>query len=116
MLFKNARLFDGRTFFAERTDLFVENGKVALIEEDIKIPGADEVIDLSGKILSPGLIDLHSHLRDPGQEWREDLHSGSLAGAAGGFTTLVCMPNTDPPVDNAALVRYLVDKGEGSSG
>lgn len=116
VLLKNARLFDGRTFVAEKTDLLIENGKVALIGEGPDTSEADEVIDLSGKILSPGFIDLHCHLRDPGQEWREDLHSGSLAGAAGGYTTLVCMPNTDPPVDNAALVRYLIDKGEGCSG
>ncbi|HPD97616.1 MAG TPA: dihydroorotase [Synergistales bacterium] len=116
ILLKNAKLFDGRTFSAEITDLFVENGRVSAIGGGLDGSGAKEVIDLSGKILSPGFIDLHCHLRDPGQEWREDLHSGSLAGAAGGFTTLVCMPNTDPPVDNAALVRYLVDKGEGCKG
>ena len=73
--------------------------------------GTDEVIDISGRLLGPGLVDLHAHLREPGQEWKEDIASGSSAAAAGGFTAVVAMPNTDPPTDSGHLARYISDRG-----
>lgn len=97
-------------------DVLTQDEIIAEVERDIHAGSPDIVHDLSGLILGPGFIDLHCHLRDPGQEWREDLLSGSRAGAAGGFSTLVCMPNTDPPVDNAALVRYILEKNEECEG
>ena len=72
---------------------------------------ADEVIDISGCLLGPGFVDLHTHLREPGQEWKEDISSGSAAAAAGGFTAVVAMPNTDPPTDSGHLARYISDRG-----
>lgn len=116
MLLKNGILFDGTTIHSGTMDILLEDGIVAGVGKDLHVDSPDIVHDLSGLIFSPGFIDLHCHLRDPGQEWREDLFSGSRAGAAGGFSTLVCMPNTDPPVDNAALVRYILEKGEGCAG
>ncbi|MDT8283954.1 MAG: dihydroorotase [Thermovirgaceae bacterium] len=116
ILFRNGLLFDGRTLSGGKTDVLTEDGVISRIGACLDDNGANEIYDLSDLIISPGFIDLHCHLRDPGQEWREDLLSGSRAGAAGGFSTLVCMPNTDPPVDNAALIRYLLEKGEECDG
>jgi len=116
ILFKNSILFDGKSIHSGKTDVLVQDGIIAEVGVCLDANNPDIVHDLSGLVLSPGFIDLHCHLRDPGQEWREDLFSGSRAGAAGGFSTLVCMPNTDPPVDNAALVRYILEKGEECEG
>lgn len=74
-------------------------------------PGGAEVIDCSGCWVGPGLVDPHVHLREPGQEWKEDVESGSRAAAAGGFTAVVAMPNTDPPLDAGHLARFVADRG-----
>jgi dihydroorotase len=71
---------------------------------------ADRVIDAKGLYILPGLVDAHCHLRDPGYEYKEDISSGSRSAAKGGFTSIACMPNTNPPVDNEAVVRYIIDK------
>lgn len=73
---------------------------------------SDRVIDISGCLVGPGFVDLHTHLREPGQVWKEDIASGSAAAAAGGFTSVVAMPNTDPPTDSGHLARYISDRGE----
>ena len=72
-----------------------------------RIPEGCRVIDGNGLVASPGFIDLHCHLREPGFEYKETIASGSRAAAKGGFTTLCCMPNTDPPIDNAAVVEFI---------
>ena len=74
-------------------------------------PTLDQVIDVSGLVVGPGFVDLHTHLREPGQEWKEDIASGSAAAAAGGFTAVVAMPNTDPAIDSGHLARYVSDRG-----
>jgi dihydroorotase len=75
------------------------------------VPGGAEVVDCRGCWVGPGLVDPHVHLREPGQEWKEDIESGSRAAAAGGFTAVVAMPNTDPPVDAGHLARFVADRG-----
>lgn len=110
ILLGNAVIFDGTRFLAGEKDVVVEGGVITAVGKVEPIGDYDVIKDLKGKILCPGFIDLHCHLRDPGQEWREDLESGARAGAAGGFATLVCMPNTDPPLDTPALVRYVLEK------
>ena len=116
ILLCDAVLFDGMGFLAGEKDLVVEDGVITAVGKVGRTGGYDIIKDLKGKILCPGFIDLHCHLRDPGQEWREDLESGAKAGASGGFTTLVCMPNTDPPLDSPALVRYVLEKNEKGHG
>ncbi len=95
----------------EIADVLVENGKIAAIGKDLSKEGA-QVYDATGLIVAPGLIDIHTHLREPGQEAKEDFHSGTQAAAAGGFTRVATMANTKPVVDNAALVRGLQKQAE----
>lgn len=108
-IFSNFKIFNGKEFIKEDC-LLVEDGKITKLGHDIKAEGA-ETVDGCGKILTPGFIDLHAHFRDPGLEWNEDLNSGAQAGAAGGFTTLVAMPNTKPAVSEPALVEYVLSHG-----
>ncbi len=105
-VFKGGRVIDPKNNRDEQADILVENGIISEVSEDIDASDA-EIIDVTGKILVPGLIDMHTHLREPGQEAKEDFQSGSMAAAAGGFTTVATMPNTSPVVDNAALIRSL---------
>ncbi|HEX9642425.1 MAG TPA: amidohydrolase family protein, partial [Acidimicrobiia bacterium] len=83
-------------------DVLVREGIVAEVGESVRRDGAT-VLDASGAWVGPGFVDLHAHLREPGQEHKEDIVSGSAAAAAGGYTALVAMPNTDPPIDRGHL-------------
>ncbi len=92
-------------------DIFVEDGIIKEKAETIDRQ-ADTVIDAAGCYVMPGLIDLHVHFRDPGLTYKEDIETGSKAAAKGGFTTVCCMPNTKPVVDNVETVKYIIEKGE----
>lgn len=105
-LFKGARVIDPSQKIDGIRDVLIADGKVADIKEQITL-GDVETVNLAGKILTPGLIDMHVHFREPGFEYKEDIESGSRSAVAGGFTTVACMPNTKPPIDNAALVEYV---------
>ncbi|WP_418871059.1 dihydroorotase [Selenomonas bovis] len=111
VLLKGGRVMNPAADFDEIADVLIENGKVAKIAKDIPTDAAD-VYDVIGKLVTPGLIDLHVHFREPGQEAKEDFESGSKAAVAGGFTTVATMPNTNPVVDSAALVRSLKKRAE----
>ncbi len=91
-------------------DVAVDAGRVVAIGS-VDVGAQDQVIDCSGAWVGPGFVDLHVHLREPGQEWKEDIASGSKAAAAGGFTTVVAMPNTEPPIDSGQIARYVFDRG-----
>ncbi|MDN5311481.1 MAG: dihydroorotase [Thermoanaerobacteraceae bacterium] len=105
-ILKGARVIDPNRKVDEVRDILVVDGSIAAMEKKINISGA-QVIDLTGLILTPGLIDMHVHFREPGYEYKEDIETGSRSAAAGGFTTVACMPNTRPPVDNAMMVEYV---------
>ncbi|NHZ70630.1 MAG: amidohydrolase family protein [Proteobacteria bacterium] len=91
-----------------RSDLKIVDGRVAEIGNDLS---GDEIIDASGTWVGPGFVDMHTHLRDPGQDWKEDIATGTRAAAAGGYTAVVAMPNTDPVVDNAQIALYVSQRG-----
>lgn len=91
------------------TDLLVERSHIVSMEAG---RDAATIIDASGCLVGPGFVDIHTHLREPGQTWKEDIASGSAAAAAGGFTAVVAMPNTDPPIDNVEVVGEIVTRGE----
>ncbi|HBQ87381.1 MAG TPA: dihydroorotase [Syntrophomonas sp.] len=93
----------------EALDVLVEDGQISKVAKNIRHKSA-EVIDAAGNLVCPGFIDIHVHLREPGYEYKEDIASGTRAAAAGGFTTVCCMPNTDPVVDNGAVAAFIRDK------
>lgn len=111
LLIKGGRLVDPAENIDGKYDLLIADGKVAEIGTDLADPTA-EILDVAGKLVTPGLIDMHVHLRDPGFEDKEDIVSGTKSAAAGGFTSVACMPNTDPVIDNAAVVTYIKTKAE----
>ena len=110
-LIKNGRVIDPENNFDDIADILIEDGKIAQIGKDLMIQDA-QVIDATGKVVAPGLIDMHVHFREPGQEAKEDFRSGTEAAAAGGYTRVATMPNTKPVVDTAALVRSLQKRAE----
>ena len=105
-LLKGGHVIDPANALDEIADVLIEYGKIKAVGADLPAKGA-EIIDVTGKLVTPGLIDMHVHFREPGQEAKEDFASGSMAAAAGGYTTVATMPNTSPVVDTAALVRSL---------
>ncbi len=111
VLLKGGRVMNPAEDFDEIADVLMEDGKIKEIAKDLAAGDAD-VYDVSGKLVTPGLVDLHVHFREPGQEAKEDFESGSKAAVAGGFTTVATMPNTKPVVDSAALVRSLKKRAE----
>lgn len=116
LVLKNARLFDGRQMVPGLVDLFLDKGRVESIDAESRGGEGAHIVDVEGKLVTPGFIDLHGHFRDPGQEWREDLLTGARAAAAGGYSTAVSMPNTDPAVDVGPLVSYVIKKGAEAGG
>ena len=111
LILKGGRVIDPAAQRDEICDVLIENGVIRQVGKDLNADGA-EVYDASGKIVTPGFIDMHTHLREPGQEAKEDFASGSRAGAAGGYTTIATMPNTRPVVDDAALITSLIKRAE----
>lgn len=111
ILIKNGRLINPSENLDKVMDIFVEDGIIKEKAESIE-KQADTVIDAADCYVMPGLIDLHVHFRDPGLTYKEDIETGSKAAAKGGFTTVCCMPNTKPVVDNVETVKYIIEKGE----
>ena len=112
ILIRNGRVVDPANGLDAVCDVLVENGKIAAVQPDLQAVTADRVIDAAGKVVAPGFIDMHCHLRDPGQEYKEDLVTGTRSAARGGFTGLCCMPNTSPVNDNASVTRYILEKAK----
>jgi len=111
IVIKNGRIIDPASGRDEIGDLFICSGRIEEADRAEAFSDA-QVIDAEGKLVVPGLIDLHVHLREPGFEYKEDIETGSRAAARGGFTTVACMPNTDPVIDNPATVRYIRERAQ----
>lgn len=111
LLIKNGTVINPGDKTQQKADVLVEDGIIKKIAAKQTVK-ADKVIDASGCFVMPGFIDMHVHLRDPGQEEKETVETGARAAAHGGFTTIVAMPNTKPAVDNADVVNYVHHKAE----
>lgn len=111
IIIKNGTLVDPVNKINQNLDIQIKDGKIFKIQSNLTDENS-QIIDATGLIVSPGLIDMHVHLRDPGQTHKEDIISGSNAAARGGFTSVACMPNTSPPVDKPETVSYILDKAK----
>ncbi len=110
LLIINGTLLDPAWKVERRGDLLIRDGKIAATGTNLG--KADRVIDAAGKFVTPGLIDIHVHFREPGDEEEETVASGSAAAVAGGFTTVCCMPNTKPPLDNEGQIEFIRRQAE----
>lgn len=106
LLIKNGRVIDPFNNIDEQLDIYIEGGRIKKVGKNLDIK-TDEIYDANGKIVTPGLIDMHTHLREPGYESKEKIVTGTKSAAAGGFTAVVCMANTDPVIDNQATVKLI---------
>ena len=105
---KGGRVIDPAHNRDEVIDLLVENGKVSRFGKSLPVPAGAHVFDATGLIVAPGLVDIHVHLREPGNEGAETIESGTLAAASGGVTSVVAMPNTQPPIDSGTGIRFVL--------
>ena len=110
IVLQNGRLLDPVTGLDQEGDLWIVDGKIAAVQADI--PEGSRVVDASGKWIVPGLIDMHVHLREPGEEYKETIQSGTRAAAAGGFTGVACMPNTQPVNDEPSVTQFILDEAK----
>jgi len=110
LLIKGGRLIDPSQGIDGSMDILIADGVVLELGQGLTAPEGTQSIDASGLIVTPGLIDMHVHLRDPGLEYKEDIATGSRSAAAGGFTSVACMPNTSPVIDSKAITSYIVNK------
>ncbi len=111
LLIKNGHVVDPANKFDGEADVLVENGKIKEVGKGVKAK-ADKTIDAKGLVVSPGLIDMHVHLREPGREDKETIATASRAAAAGGFTTIVGMPNSTPDADNQTVVEFVLSRAK----
>src|SRR5262245_33503783 len=110
LLLKGGRVIDPTNGRDGAFDVLVENGRIAKIGRDLPAAGAD-VFEIAREwIVAPGLIDIHVHLREPGQEPKETIATGTASAVAGGFTAVACMPNTDPVNDHAGITQFVLKK------
>ncbi|MBI2620018.1 MAG: dihydroorotase [Ignavibacteriales bacterium] len=112
MILKSGRLIDPLSGKDETVDILIRNGRIEKMGKSVKHDSTFEAINLTGKIVTPGLIDMHVHLREPGFEHKETIETGCLAAAHGGFTAVCCMPNTNPTIDDESVARYVHEKGK----
>src|SRR5262252_6917353 len=109
LVIRGGRVIDPHSKTDRQADVLLSEGKIARIEPGIA-PGKARVVDAKGMLVVPGLVDLHVHLREPGHEYKEDIGSGTRAAAAGGFTAVCAMPNTNPPNDTRAVTELIVNR------
>lgn len=111
LLIRGGRVVDPSQGLDEIKDVLLVDGRVEGLGRGLGAPDGAREVDAAGRVVTPGLIDVHVHLREPGQEHKETIASGARAAAAGGFTAVVAMPNTDPPIDSPAAVGYVLAAG-----
>ncbi len=111
ILIQNGHVIDPANQMDGVADVFIQDGKIAKVGKGLKVK-ADQTIDAKGKIVTPGLVDIHVHLREPGFEYKETIATGTMAAVAGGVTSVACMPNTNPPIDDQAIVHFIKSKAE----
>ena len=112
MLLKNGFLINPKTHTQELTDIRILNGKISQISAGLVPENSEEVLDLTGLTVAPGLVDTHIHFRDPGLTYKEDLHTGALAAARGGVTSVICMANTKPAVDSVETLTDILTRAK----
>lgn len=116
---RGGRIVDPARGIDRVQDLWIENGKIAGLGEDAPAALRNrkdvEIVDVKGAVVAPGLVDIHVHLREPGQEEKETIETGSRSAARGGFTTVACMPNTSPPLDDRPRIEYVVRRAAASA-
>jgi len=112
LLLTGGRVIDPANNFDSPADVLILNGKISAVGKKLAAPAGVETFEAKGKIVAPGLIDLHVHFREPGQTAKENIASGTAAAARGGFTSVVCMPNTAPAIDNAGTVALIRERAE----
>ncbi len=110
LLLRNGRIMDPANGLDGPGDILVRNGRIEAVGHGIPAPDGCLLVDVTGRWVTPGLVDLHVHLREPGEEYKETIASGTRAAAAGGFTAVAAMPNTLPPNDSAAVTRFILER------
>ena len=110
LVLRSGRVIDPANNLDAVQDVLIADGKIERLERNLSVPADAEVVDANGKIVCPGFIDMHVHLREPGQEYKETVATGTRAAAAGGFTAVCCMANTSPVNDNGAVTDYILAK------
>jgi dihydroorotase len=115
LLLKGGRIIDPSWDQDGRADLLIEEGRIAAVGSNL-YSGSHETIDASGRLVCPGFIDLHVHFREPGQEYKETIATGALSAAAGGFTAVCCMPNTDPAIDDPSVIELIRQRAAAACG
>src|SRR5574339_392788 len=110
LLLKNGRVVDPANRRDGAFDILIADGAIARVGKDLPVDGADVMEMAPGWIVAPGLIDIHVHLREPGQEHKETIATGTASAVAGGFTAVACMPNTDPVNDHAGITQFILKK------
>src|SRR5205085_656664 len=115
LLIRGGRVIDPAQRLDRQADVLILDGRISATEPGLT-PQKHEVLDARDRVVCPGFIDVHVHLREPGQEYKETIASGARAAAAGGFAHLCCMPNTEPAIDDPSVVRLIDDRAAGACG
>ncbi|HEX3722325.1 MAG TPA: amidohydrolase family protein, partial [Nitrolancea sp.] len=110
IVFRNGRVVDPSQGVDAVADLWVEDGRVVAVGSQIEAPVGAEIVDAQGLIVTPGLVDVHAHLRDPGYLAKETLETGAASALRGGFTAVCCMPNTNPALDRGEHIADIVER------